>query len=293
MGTAGVGQKKILGFFDLLKRAAKASSPDAPFGLATLNDKKRVKKKPAPAGFDPTVVSEALWAQWCETVRRFGLESEKLGRLAPNLQSLPTVIWHTPLGEYVGKSLSQIRRLRTHGEKRVHAILEVFCTVHEALATATLQENIDVLIVPRFVPPLSRWVLKTIAEPELPAPEELHKHIVEPMVEQIRIDLGKQVATLAASRLSLDPRAPTVKQQADRMNVTRARVYQLLEDCGKVMEVRWPEGRWLIYPLASKFGSSPPDTIGLLHGIVDLFYPPERLAPASEYASDGFDRVSS
>lgn len=290
MGTAGVGQKKILGFFDLLKRAAKATSPDAPFGLATTNDKKRGKKKTATAGFDPTVVSEALWTQWCETVRRFDLQSEKLGRLAPSLQTLPTVIWHRPLEEYVDLSLAQIRRLKTHGEKRVHAILEVFCTVHEALATATLQENIDVVIVPRFVPPLARWVMAAIAEPELPAAEELHQNIVEPMVAQVKIDLGKQVASLAASRLSLDPRAPTVKQQADRMNVTRARVYQLLEDCGKVMEVRWPEGRWLINPLATKFGGSPPDTIGLLHGIVDLFYPPERPMGSSELAED-YDRI--
>ena len=42
------------------------------------------------------------------------------------------------------------------------------------------------------------------------------------------------------------------------------------------MEVRWPEGRWLLTPLAAKFGSSPPDTIGLLHGMVDLFFPAER-----------------
>ena len=34
MATPGVGHKKILGFFDLLKRAAKASAPDAPFGLS-------------------------------------------------------------------------------------------------------------------------------------------------------------------------------------------------------------------------------------------------------------------
>src|SRR3989304_7959192 len=48
MATPGVGQKKVLGFFDLLKRAAKATSPDAPFGLSA-NDSKNAK--PAPVGF--------------------------------------------------------------------------------------------------------------------------------------------------------------------------------------------------------------------------------------------------
>jgi hypothetical protein len=277
MSTAGVGSKKILGFFDLLKRAAKAGSPDAPFGLSAPETK--TAKQPVPGGgFDASIVSEALWTSWCETVQRHGLGPEKLGRLAPSLQVLPTVIWHTRLEDYMNRSLSQIRRLKTHGEKRVHAILEIFCTVHEALATATLQENIDVVIVPRFVPTLVRWLNETIREPELPEVSDLHKYVVRPMIAQIKVDLGAQVADLAASRLCLDENSPSVKQHAKNLGVTRARVYQLLEDCGKVMDVRWPEGRWLLAPLTSRFGTSRPEAIGLLHGICDLFFPVERPA---------------
>jgi hypothetical protein len=275
MATPGVGHKKILGFFDLLKRAAKATTPDAPFGLVN-DSQKRAKATAAPNGFDASLVSESLWAQWCETVQRYGMGPEKLGRLAPTLQALPTVIWHSRLEEYADRSLAEIRSLRTHGEKRVNAILEVFCSVHEALSTSTLQENIDVIVVPRFVPPLNRWLMETIARPELPPVDELHKHIVKPMVNQIKIDLGEQVAGLAAARLCLDENAPSVKQQAETIGVTRARVYQLLEDCGKVMDVRWPEGRWLLAPLATRFGTSDPETIGLVHGIIDLYYPPEK-----------------
>jgi hypothetical protein len=57
-------------------------------------------------------------------------------------------------------------------------------------------------------------------------------------------------------------------------------VYQLLEDCAKVMDVRWPEGRYLFAPLSTRFGSSDPETIGLIHGIVDLFFPSHREAAA-------------
>jgi hypothetical protein len=275
MATPGVGHKKIMGFFDLLKRAAKATTPDAPFGLAG-ESAKRAKPSVATSGFDASVVSESLWTQWCDTVQRHGMGSEKLGRLAPSLQALPTVIWHSRLEEYADRSLADIRSLKTHGEKRVNAILEVFCTVHEALATATLQDNVDVVLMPRFIPPLTRWLLETAAQPDLPPVDELHRHIVKPMINQIRIDLGDQVAGLASARLCLDENAPSVKQQAETIGVTRARIYQLLEDCAKVMEVRWPEGRWLLAPLATRFGTSDPETIGLLHGIVDLFYPPER-----------------
>jgi hypothetical protein len=277
MATPGVGHKKILGFFDLLKRASKAQAPDAPFGLSSQDAAKR--KQPAPTGgFDASIVSESLWTQWCETVKRYGLGPEKLGHLAPSLQSLPTVIWHSRLEEYVDLSLAEIRSRKTHGEKRVHAILEVFCTVHEALSTATLPENIDMIIVPAFVPPISRYLMDIVSQPDLPPVDELHKHIVKPLIHQMKIDLGDQVAGLASARLCLDENSPSVKQQAETIGVTRARVYQLLEDCAKVMEVRWPEGRWLFAPLATRFGSSDPETIGLVHGIVDLFYPPERPA---------------
>ncbi|MEX2316346.1 MAG: hypothetical protein WD669_04280 [Pirellulales bacterium] len=281
MATPGVGHKKILGFFDLLKRAAKATPPDVPFGLNGSDPARRSTKPAAPCGFDSSIVSELLWSNWCETVLRYGMGPEKLGHLAPTLQALPTVIWHSRLEEYADRSLAEIRSLKTHGEKRVQAILEVFCTIHEALATATLQENIDVILVPRFVPPLNRWLLERVGQEELPSVDELHKNVVKPMIDQIRIDLGDQVAGLAAARLSLDENAPSVKQQADTIGVTRARVYQLLEDCAKVMEVRWPEGRWLLSPLATRFGAADPETIGLLHGIMDLFYTPEKTAAAS------------
>ena len=69
----------------------------------------------------------------------------------------------------------------------------------------------------------------TIAQDDLPSVEELHKHVVKPLVGQVRIDLGDQVADLAATRLSLDENAPSVKQQADEIGVTRARVNQLVE----------------------------------------------------------------
>jgi hypothetical protein len=196
MSTPGVGHKKILGFFDLLKRAAKASTPDAPFGLGSSESTKHTQKAAA-SGFDAAVVSESLWAAWCETVHRYGMGPEKLGRLAPSLQGLPTVIWHSRVEEYADRSLADIRSLKTHGEKRVNSILEVFCTVHEALATATLQENIDVILVPRFIPPLTRWLTETAHQPDLPSVDDLHKHIVKPMIRQIKIDLGDQVAGLA------------------------------------------------------------------------------------------------
>ena len=272
ISTQGIGHKKILGFFDLLQRASKASGADLPFGFERPN--KRRRSIPTKSGFDPTVVSEQLWQTWCESVRRGNFADRTLGELAPTLTRLPTVIWNTPLSDYVDLSLAQIRGRKTHGEKRVHAVLEVFCTVHEATSTASLAENMAIDVLPDFIRPVTQWLATTLPSQRGVNAAEVRRQLAVPLVQQIEIDLGGNVAQLAGERLELDGPAPPVRQQSERLGVTRARVYQLLEDCAQVMEVRWPQGRWLLMPLAAKsrrIGS--PASADLLQGILDLFYP--------------------
>ena len=108
--------------------------------------------------FNPLGVSEVLWAEWRETVKRHNLGGEKLGHLAPSLQALPTVIWHTQLSEYIDLTLSDIRQLKTHGEKRVHAVLEVYYIVHAALAEADVQNHLEIRLEPKFIRPLESWI---------------------------------------------------------------------------------------------------------------------------------------
>ncbi len=275
--TPGIGQKKIGGLLTLLQRALQSGPPQADFGLANGNRKRRGRA--TPSGFDPSVVSEELWAQWRETAKRCDVGGLTLGYLAPTLQSLPTVIWDTPLSEYMELTLSEIRGLKTHGSKRVQAILEVFCGVHEALSTTTLQEHIEISLRPKFISPVLKWILDVLSSGESPSATELHDNIAKPFLKQIDVDLGKQIARLAASRVSLNRNAPTVRKQAERLGVTRARVYQLLDDCAKAMDIRWPEGRWLLVPLGSRLAMAEDvDALGGYRSLYDLFYPSDRSA---------------
>ncbi len=274
ISTQGVGHKKVLGFFDLLQRASKVAAADLPFGFESPNRRKASAAK-ANGGFDPTVVSEQLWQTWCESVRRGNFVDRKLGELAPTLLRLPTVIWDTPLSDYVDLSLSAIRNRKTHGEKRVRAILEIFCTIHESIATANPGENMAVDVLPEFVRPATAWLTATMPSDKKLGVADVRRQLAVPLTKQIEIDLGSNVAQLASERLELEGPAPPVRIQSTRLGVTRARVYQLLEDCGRVMEVRWPQGRWLLAPLHAKARSlGTPASADLLQGILDLFYPP-------------------
>ncbi|QDV75979.1 hypothetical protein [Botrimarina mediterranea] len=272
MQTPGVGQKKILGFFDLLRRAIKSESADKPFGMP--NDLKL--SEPAQrrgVGAEPGAVSDAVWREWCDAIVQAGFGGHALGRVAPSLRPLPTVIWETPLSDYAARSLSDIRSLKTHGEKRVNAIIEVFGAVYEAVSTAVLHEDLQLDLTARFVPEVSRWIIAHGRRPDRLTVADVREHVARPLVRQIDRDLGEPMTELVAERLGLDQPAPTVKAQAERLNVTRARVYQLLEDCARVMAVRWPEGRWLLAPLGDSPADTEPEVLGLVHALRGLFYP--------------------
>ena len=204
---------------------------------------------PDRANFDPMLVSEALWVQWRETVRRAGVEHEKFGRLAPALQDLPTVIWHTPMSFYIDHTVDEIRSMRTHGEKRVRVVLEVFCVVHNMLVDVGNQDHLAIRLVPQFVIPMENWVRDAIDRPSPPSFEEVRDRLTLPLLDQMTNDSGEAIVNLARGRLGIEGPPQSVRTQSRKMGVTRARVYQLLDDCSKVMNVRWPEGQMLLRQL--------------------------------------------
>ncbi len=277
--TPGIGQKKISSLVKLLSRAIKDHPPAVPFGLSELNETKKAatveKPRRQDTGFDPSIVSEALWSQWQQTVIEHGLGHERLGRLAPTLQALPTVIWHTPLVHYVDHTVAEIRQLKTHGEKRVRVVLEVFYLVHEMLASAGTAEHLDLRIVPAFIAPIENWIAQVLAEPGAVSRDEVRDRLAVPLLDQILIDCGPTIHELSAARLGVSGSPQSVRQQAKRMGVTRARVYQLLEDCARVTAVRWPEGQHQLAQLSAKLqaDATAGDDLTLFHATRELFYP--------------------
>ena len=250
--TPGIGQKKISSLVKLLSRATKDQPPAVPFGLNELSEAKKNASPEAPrhedAEFDPSIVSEALWSQWQQTVLDRGLGNEKLGRLAPTLQALPTVIWHTPLQHYATHTVAEIRQFKTHGEKRVRVVLEVFYIVHEMLSGAGTSSHLALRIVPKFVQPIETWIAEVLGRDGAVSVDELRESLVVPLLKQIEVDAGSTIHELSEGRLGTNGLPQSVRQQAKRMGVTRARVYQLLEDCSRVMDVPLARGRILFRP---------------------------------------------
>ncbi|MEX2141748.1 MAG: hypothetical protein WD894_20955 [Pirellulales bacterium] len=287
--TPGIGKKKLSSLIKLLHRATKDHPPVVLFTDETAGKTKAAKSRggrggpSSRSGFDPATVSELLWEQWRQTIRRYGLEHETLGRLAPSLDRLPTVIWRTPLDTYLDSTIADIRGLKTHGEKRLRAILEVFHSIHETLGQVPRQGHLRVDVRPNFTAPVERWVHEVVGRSQPPSPAELKQRVILPILEQLRIDAGAEIFRILEERLGIKGSPVPVQQQAKRLGVTRARVYQLLEMCADVMSVRWPEGEKLFLRLHHKLGSFPnaKTQVARLRALTDLIYPELRDTPAA------------
>jgi hypothetical protein len=273
--TAGIGRKKLETFLKLLVRATKEES--VPARLADVPG----AEEPLPDGhdesgrFDPLRVSELVWIKWRDTVRRHGIGAEKLGRLAPSLLSLPSVVWNTPLSFYLDMPLHEMRSLKTHGEKRVAVVLEVFHTIHHMLDHIDTKGDLAVRLAPRTIVAAEEWMAETRTRSFPPGHGEIAENLVEPLIQQLAIDAGDTVASLTRGRLGVGAQAESVRTQSKALGVTRARVYQMLEECHNVMSIRWPDGRRLLDEFAQwldeNYASA--EAANLMISLRELLYP--------------------
>lgn len=269
--TPGIGHRKLSSLVMLLERVR------ADLSVPVVAEQECVATQPIDheGRFDANLVSEQHWTDWCTTVRRHHLEDEQLGRVAPALSSLPTVIWRTQLKYYVQRSLDELRGLKTHGEKRVAVVLEAFHSLHQALGAVKVNGRLAIGVSPAFLPPVEVWLREAIGSDVPVNLQDLRQHVALPLLNQVHLDAGDIVHRLAAGRLGVESEPESVREQARRAGITRARVYQLLDTCGDVMDVRWPAGRWQLATLATALTNRPiePEVRGYLAALQGLFYP--------------------
>src|SRR5437588_4985072 len=185
--TAGIGRKKLETFIKLLVRATKEDAADANIENLPGADETPADGRDESGRFDPLRVSELVWMKWRDTVRRHGVGGEKLGRLTPSLQSLPSVVWSTPLSFYLDQTLSEIRNLKTHGEKRVGVVLEVFHIIDEMLGNVDPQRGLAVRLAPRTIVAAEEFIAEARARSFTPTREEIEQRLIEPLLAQLAI----------------------------------------------------------------------------------------------------------
>jgi hypothetical protein len=290
--TPGVGQKKMRTFVRLLRRATDDPADEILEAVREPLDESLDGGCGTNGSFDADRVSDAQWTRWQDRVRHHDLATEKIGRLAPTLEEVPTVIWHTCLSEYADRSLDELRQLKNHGEKRVRVVLKVFHAIDELLATSSKASNhLRLRLVPQFVAAIEGWIEQCRFATHAPTEEDVRRQLMAPLLEQARHDLGSTIFELAGARLGLHGPAKTVQQLARQSAVTRARVYQLIEQCAAMMEVRWPEGRAQLQDLCDDLAprcaaQHQHAALDLIRATTELFFP-QKDSSSNSSASSG------
>lgn len=289
--VSGVGQKRFESLLQLLHRVAESSSLNAPSGPSTMPCQAVSPGAATQVEFsqvDCSQVSETVWLLWRQRIVEHGLEGETLGRFAASLQQLPRVLWRTPLADYTHLTLAEIRSLKTHGEKRIQAVLEVFRSLQGALGTCGSQPHLVIQCRPRLISRLEDWLRAVLTRDGKLTNDEVRHSYVEPLVQQIEIDGGELLADLARRRLGLDGAVESVIAAAHRMGFMRSRVYQLLDEIATMIAVRWPEGatltRRLCAALANEGGAA---YWARFEAACDLFFPELRSGGPPSVTSRG------
>jgi len=249
--TRGIGVKKLRMMIELLERAI-AGDPQLPEIESTSSPSvpaQATKIAQALDSFNSRAVTEGQWSKWKTTVAKHRLHGLPLGRLARDLNEITSVIWATPLGNYLPYSLEELRQLKTYGEKRVRSILEVFYTIDLCLSAVPEGGHMALRLEPRYVYEVESAILEMMAQPNPPAAKVIQQSLIKPVLDQLKLDMGQMAYDLVKDRVGSGAKAKAIREQSEEFGLTRARLYQVLEECSLAAHVRWPHGRILLNEL--------------------------------------------
>ncbi len=250
--TRGIGVKKLRMLLELLERAI-ASDPQMPepeiMGSDATVPNHAERLLEALVSFNSRAVTEGQWAKWKTTVAKHRLHALPLGRLARDLMEMTSVIWNTPLGNYLPYSLDELRQLRTYGEKRVRSILEVFYTIDLAMAGLPEGGHLVLRLEPRYVYDVEAAIFEMMSRAVPPQARVIQQMVINPILDQLKLDMGDFAHELVRDRIGSGTKAKAIREQSEELGLTRARLYQVLEECALASHVRWPQGRVILNEL--------------------------------------------
>jgi len=278
--TPSIGEKKIISLLTLLMRAVQTKKEEIPEKnqlKISGDEQKRLFLEDNEVFSDSTYVSEFQWQKWKKIIAEYGLQDEKLGRLCPTLNELTRVIWNNTFGYYCSKSLTELRDIRTHGEKRITAILKIFHNVCGIVGKLETSKHLITRFVPRNIYHVENWTLQVLMKRGLPTQDEIDANYIFPLLEQLKIDSTPQVYELAHNRVGLSGDITSIRQASRTFQLARARIYQLLNEINDIAVTRWHNGRLLTSLLRNKFLRESSEQhnpeFARFHAAAELFFP--------------------
>ncbi|MDR1382362.1 MAG: hypothetical protein LBJ67_00735 [Planctomycetaceae bacterium] len=280
--TPSIGEKKVLSYLTLLTRATNTKAEDIPekFCLnVPIDNNSSLFIDEDDVFLESANVSEIQWQTWQNIIIEYGLQNEKLGRLCPTLKELTHVVWNNTFEDYCSKSLTEIREIPTHGEKRITAIMKIFHNICSIVSNLKNSKHFVMRLIPRNIDHVENWSIKVLLKRGMPKKSEIDDNYIQPLLEQMKIDASEQIYELILNRIGLQGEVTSIRQASRILKLARARVYQLLNEINDITLIRWPNGRLLTSLLRNKFlrdttkEQYPNPEFARFHAAAELFFP--------------------
>lgn len=191
------------------------------------------------------------WQTWCHIIREHGVEWMKLGTIAECLRDLPATLWHEPLAEFTRLTFRQLAEKPTIGPKKLATVIAPIRSFVLDLQCLPHGTNVRVTITPNRLSGIRNWIECVLDSRVVPSVDDVAIHLLRPLAWQLHHDLTEREAQIATHRLWLDGAATrsTLEELAAKHGVTRERIRQLENWGPKVLQVRFPQGRYLLEAL--------------------------------------------
>ena len=265
--TRGVGDSKLVKLVSLVQRALNhiEDTPEekankhleaGPEVQAVKPGRELKEERSSFAEIAPNNLDEQGWAKICKSIKSQSLEHHPLGRFAKSLSDLPKGLWGEPLSTYVSKSLFEVQKLPGYGEQRTTCVISILQGLSLYVVNSPNGGHLEQRVLPASVNRITTWINSVLSQDEVPDYFLLCQKFVLPLLQQLEVDLGSELAEMVERRLGADGARETLQEVAEHFDLTRERIRQLTLRAPRVMEVRWPEGKHLLDDFYEKFRSS-------------------------------------
>ena len=257
------------------KRRRKSKRKHVSSALQSLTGSPKQRRTPEGGQLpDPELLPEGVWAGWCRNINLSRLERYPLGFYARCLRNLPRRLWENPIGMYSRRSLHEVRSLARHGR---HAFLEVVRIISDLARTldgVPQESHTRVLILPAAILDVTTWINRVLKRRRVPPVTSMVHGFVRPLLRQLDLDLGPQIAEMVERRIGVDGPPETLEEIAHDFRLTRERIRQHTKSANGILRLRWPEGRYLLDDFYDLLRGShhAQEQVELLRRVVDVLF---------------------
>lgn len=199
------------------------------------------------------------WRLWCDVIRNARLQRLKLGQITESLRDLPSGLWDQPLTNFITSPLETLAEVPGIGPTRFDLVVAAVRDLALELLDLPLGTNARLKFIPGPLRSAQDWIERTLESRVVPDLYELTVQLLRPLAWQLQHDLADREAHIAIHRLQLDESSSksTLEDLAAVHGVSRERIRQLEQWGPRVLQIRFPQGRYLLDALHGQLAAVP------------------------------------